>query len=483
MKKYVLFLAVSITMILTAKSQIDSTIFSQRSFFSTETDSVNSYPHTLGSGDIDGDGKIDIVVPNSRTNTISIFRNICASGHTFDSTSFATRIDITVLNSPLMATVTDIDNDGKQDIAVSHYNSNFISIFPGSSSIGTISFGTRIDIPASTNPSYVIFSDLDGDGKPDMIVSNFGAATISFYKNISTTGNISFDANIDYSTGDGPALIKAVDLNKDGKKDIIVTNYNSNSFSVFKNKSTVGNISFDTAKNFTSDGGPNGFDVYDVNNDSLPDLAIANSNWGQVSFFQNISTNDTINFIEKIVLMTGDITQQLIFSDLDNDGIKDLCVTNRGSNTMTILHYKIGMADSTIYDKITNFDILGGPLSIVAADMDNNGSMDLVLTNYYSGGITVLTNKMHSSSTGVNETFFRNENAITIYPNPFNNILNIPIINNESLEVVMLYDIIGNLLFSTKDQIINTNNLSNGTYFIEVKTDKGLHHTKVVKQN
>ena len=484
MKKTILFFAATLFICIASKAQIDASLFSKKSSFSTGANSA-SQPHTLSCGDIDGDGKEDIVVPNSGGNTISVFRNICISGHTFDSTGFASKIDLTVLTTPMMTAVTDVDNDGKQDIVVAHYNSNTLSVFPGSSTVGVISFATRIDVSASTNPGYLIFADLDGDGKKDMIVSNFGAGTISVFKNTSTSGTISFSVRVDYNAGNGAALLSAVDLNKDGKKDIIVTNYNGNSFSVFKNNSTVGSLSFSTAKNITSNGLPNGLDVYDINKDSLPDLAITNSSYGQISIFQNVSTIDSIKFALKFIQPTGSTPQSLLFCDLDNNGIKDLCIVNRLSDSMTVFHIKNGLTtvDSNFYDTKTTFSIPGGPLALVAADMDNNGSLDLTVTNYATGKITVLTNKLHTTGTGINEQIFHTKNVLNVFPNPFGSSINIPLGLNEILESVIFYDVCGKLLFTSKENVIDTKNLSNGTYFIDVKTDKNLYHQKVIKQD
>ena len=484
MKKPILFATISIAMILKSNAQIDQTLFLRQVSFNTGSSS-SSAPHTLCSGDIDGDGKVDVVVANSGGNTISIFKNTCTSGHSFDSSSFATKIDLLVLNAPLMPTLCDIDNDGKVDIAVGHYNSNFISIYPGSSSVGSIVFGNRIDIAANANPSYVIFADLDGDGKQDMVVSNFGSNNFSVYRNTSTVGNISFGSALNINTGSGPAYLKALDVNRDGKKDIIITNFNNSSFSVFRNIGSIGFIYFDVIKNFTVNGGPNGLDLCDINNDSLPDIAISSSTSGQISIFQNTSTSNSVNFVVKFIQPTGTGAQELVFADLDRDGIKDLSIVNNGGNTITVYHIKSGLTtiDSNFYDTKTTFNTTGGPTSIAAADMDGNSSNDLIITNSVSGEITVLVNKYHISGAGINEQHSIEENKIIVSPNPFNNNLSVQNIPNENIESVILYDLCGKLLITSKEHIIDTKNLTSGTYFMLIKTDKNLYHQKVIKQD
>lgn len=481
-----LFAFISLFAGITAEAQIDTSLFSIKTTFSTGTNS-NSLPHTLGSGDIDGDGKIDIVVPNSGSNTVSVFRNINVSGHQFDSTSFAAKMDLTTQTVPMNAMVYDVDNDGKKDVVVAHYGITSISVFPGNSTVGSISFGTRIDITGSTNPSYVVFEDIDGDNKAEMIVTNFGSATVSVFKNTSTTGAISFAAKVDFATGSGPAILKTSDINGDGKRDIVLTNYNGNSFSVLKNKTlTGGAISFDAAKNFNTQSLPNGLDIYDINKDGKPDVALTNSNSSTISVYKNISVTDTIKFGSPVIFNVGTIAQSLIFADMDGDSLKDICVTNRTSNTLSVFKTKSGITTidtGSFYAKV-NFNITGGPLGLVGNDMDNNGSIDLVVTNYATGKITVLTNKMHSTpTTDIAEIVRVSNDELMVYPNSFNNELIIAGIKNEAVEIITLYDLNGKLILTTKDSIIDTRGLAQGVYVIQIKTDKQLYHQKVIKQD
>jgi hypothetical protein len=78
-----------------------------------------------------------------------------------------------------------------------------------------------------------VAADLNGDGKPDLAVTNFGRATVSVLLN---KGNGTFAARTYYSTGAGPASIAAADLNNDGRPDLAVANNSaSNSVSVLLN--------------------------------------------------------------------------------------------------------------------------------------------------------------------------------------------------------------------------------------------------------
>ncbi|HAN38695.1 MAG TPA: hypothetical protein DCQ29_07305, partial [Chitinophagaceae bacterium] len=62
--------------------------------------------------DIDGDGKLDLVVLNNLGNSISLFRNNATLG-AISSSSFETRVDFTTGSSPRRLAIGDIDGDGR----------------------------------------------------------------------------------------------------------------------------------------------------------------------------------------------------------------------------------------------------------------------------------------------------------------------------------------------------------------------------------
>jgi len=79
-------------------------------------------------GDIDGDGKPDIIGAYTGGNIISILRNTGTVG-SITSSSFAAAVTFTVGSSPLGVAVGDLDGDGKVDIAVANQSSNTVSVF------------------------------------------------------------------------------------------------------------------------------------------------------------------------------------------------------------------------------------------------------------------------------------------------------------------------------------------------------------------
>lgn len=318
---------------------------STASFLSKIDLSTPSGPVGVNVSDIDGDGKLDIVVSCSY-NSVSIFRNLCSPG-AITAGSFSPRVDLMASYSPNGVALGDLDGDGKPDLAVTNYMSNTVSIFRNNSEPGAISTGSfdaRVDFPVGSYPYRVAIGDIDGDGKPDLAVTNWGSNTVSILKNLSSAGSFtlsSFATKVDFFTGTNPGQIAIADIDGNGKQDVILANQSSNSFSIFRNKSTPGLLTTSSLAprvDFLMDTstGARALAVGDVDGDGKPDLVIGNSFPGNNKsyVFRNTSTLDTIgpgSFAPRLEFIAGNEPSNIAIGDIDGDGKTDLVVVNYSS--------------------------------------------------------------------------------------------------------------------------------------------------------
>jgi len=77
---------------------------------------------------------------------------------------------------------------------------------------------------------------LDGDGKADLAVANWSSNTVSVFRNTGTPGAVSYAAKIDFATGANPYSLAIGDLDEDGKSDLAMTNWGSNTLSVLRHE-------------------------------------------------------------------------------------------------------------------------------------------------------------------------------------------------------------------------------------------------------
>jgi gliding motility-associated-like protein len=177
-------------------------------------------------GDFDNDGFVDIASANPNTDNMRVWRN--TGGFPVSAAQFTLVGDLATGDNPAGRMYTgDFDRDGKLDLLLYHgtgTNNTLLTIFHNTSTVGNISF-TRIDLTNPSATTVATIADLDGDGKPEIITSSEAGNRFSIFKNIHTTGALtaaSFAAPFN-TTVTAPRGITTGDLNLDGKPEIILT--------------------------------------------------------------------------------------------------------------------------------------------------------------------------------------------------------------------------------------------------------------------
>ena len=233
--------------------------------------------------DLDNDGRPDLIVANDYNNTISLYRNI-GTDHTLTAASFAAPVDLatpTGSYSPYGIVAADVDGDGKLDIIATDYSDqNVVSVYRNTCTPGNISaaaFANRVDFPTGPNPQGVAVGDIDGDGRTDLLVANTGDGTVSIFRNTSVPGSLtasSFAPKVDFNTGDGCANVTVGDLDGDGIPDVITANAGNSTVSLLRNVSSPGNFAFDPKVDFTTPGYSIHVKLVDLDGDGKLDVAV-----------------------------------------------------------------------------------------------------------------------------------------------------------------------------------------------------------------
>jgi len=332
------------------------------------------YPFSVALGDLDGDGRPDLVVANDFENSVSV---LLGNG---DGT-YRLKIDYSTGLNPRSVAIADLNGDVKPDLVVANWGAQSVSVLMGD---GDGMFATRRDFNVMNNPNSVAIGDLNADGWPDLAVANEGSHTVSVLRG---NGDGTFLPNGFCATGTLPTSVAMGDLNQDGKLDLAVTNnyQQDNTVSVILGN---GDATFLPHARYATGLRPYSVAIADVNGDGLLDLAVANSSDHTIAVLLG---NGDGTLRPRTDFPTGLYPSSIALGDLNGDGKQDLASVGSTEPTVSVL---LGNGDG-VFESRTDFVTAGrggNVPSVVIGDVNDDGKLDLVAANGYNSVSVLLGN-------------------------------------------------------------------------------------------
>jgi hypothetical protein len=307
--------------------------------------------------------------------------------------------------------IADLNGDGNADLVVG--NACTTSACPGEGSVGVLlnngggTFKTVVTYSSGgqgPNPSYgpsVAIADVNGDGKPDLVVANYCANPCVADGSVGVllgNGDGTFQAVVTYDSGGSATNSVAVaDMNGDGKPDIVLANQGTGSVSVLLGN---GDGTFKSAVTYNAGGPAFSVSVGDLNGDGKPDVVVAGCpaacsplNSGQLG----VLLNNGDGTLQTVVLYdAGGIPSSVTLADVNGDGKLDALapagVTRTGTGGFAVL---LGNGDGTFQSQVFYSLINGdenGTNNLAVADLNGDGKPDAVLGDRSEGMAVLLGN-------------------------------------------------------------------------------------------
>jgi hypothetical protein len=280
------------------------------------------------------------------------------------------RADFLATTSPGSVIVADFNGDGRPDIAVSDSNNNWVSILLGSANGGFVTGGTYA---TGSFPTALVAADFNGDKKIDLAVVNANSGTISI---LLGNGDGTFQSHTDYPVGENPVGIVAADFNSDGKIDLATIATNDSAVAILLGDGDGG---FEVQALIPVASGPTLLAGGDVNGDGKIDLITCNNNYSSPAMTVLVSKGD--GTFTQVVSQAPAGSTALAVGDFTGNGKLDAVI-----QVYFGLYLSLGNGDGSFQNPVV---ISNAPSvnvqGLLVGDFNHDHKLDIAL-----GGVWVL---------------------------------------------------------------------------------------------
>jgi hypothetical protein len=338
---------------------------------------VGPFASGLAVGDMNGDGIPDSIIADRGDGKVTVLL-----GSRNGSLGSEHDVNLGGSSTPVAVAVGDLNGDGKLDVVAAEEIPGKVAVMLGNGD-GTLGSPVELDCGINATPEDVTIADMNRDGRPDIVVANFGTNTVGVFLGI---GPGTFNTEQTFAAGVNPNSVAVADVDGDGFPDVVVANANDQTIGVLPSNARGTNVALlGLQQAIPTTGSVGKALVADVNGDGKLDLVAFSDSTGIEVFAGNGSGHFAAGISSLVNMFDGSI----VLADINGDGIPDVVgATSAGQLTAALGNGDGTFQDGTTFDRNDNRFID----HVAVADFNRDGLPDLIINDTNLGTIGVELN-------------------------------------------------------------------------------------------
>jgi hypothetical protein len=277
--------------------------------------------------DVNGDGRLDLVVPHSPLNKVLVMLNL-------GGRAFAPAASYLAGSLPVSVAAGDFNGDGAPDLAVSNHQSNNICLLFNQ---GNGTFGSPVFMGGGSYPGGIITGDWNRDGRVDLAQANIVGSNVGLYLG---NGSGGFTGAGYLAAGSYSGTVVSSDFDNDGWPDLATSNWFGHTVSLFFGNGSGG---FNPGIFYPGNTYPGGMAAGDLDRDGDIDLAWGDGGTDYFSALENLAAG---SFLLPIRFTSGGTNvRTLTMGDFNGDGLPDIAVGNESTSNISVFINDTGLPE------------------------------------------------------------------------------------------------------------------------------------------
>jgi hypothetical protein len=331
--------------------------------------------------DLDGDGRMDVLSASAHDNKIAWYRNLMCSRGSSGPGGFApcTPCPTGHFGSASMLEVCEACPAGKYSVV----GSSACTLCPSGRFSGTAAglcstmFVSHTIATTAVGAISVSAADLDSDGRTDVVSANREEGKIAWYKN-GGGSPVTWTAYIISASALGAHSVYAADVDSDGRVDVLSASYLDDKVMWFKNGGSSPVVWTPYVVTTTADA-PHTVHAADIDGDGRLDVLSASALDDKIAWYRN-GGGSPVTWTPFTITLEADFAFSVHAADVNGDGRLDVVSASHDDDTITWCEN--GGGDPVVWTEYTITTSADGAMSVRAADVNNDGRVDVVSASF-----------------------------------------------------------------------------------------------------